>query len=248
MRRAWFFDLDGTLLDLAPTPVDVQVPAGLLEDLATLARRDVVALVSGRALHDVARLMALERYPQFYSAGNHGQELVGPGWSFQDSRGLPGQAALRALRPAIEAAVADVPGSYLEWKDWSISVHDRLATDADHARLGRTLAQLLDPVPDLELRAAKRAWEIRPRHGPTKADAVAAILRQADLAAGTPPCRVVICGDDHTDQDAFAAYAGRALTLQVGTDPVLPGALAQVAAPADLRWALHALASSYCHY
>jgi len=47
-----FLDVDGTILDLAPSPEAVEVPAGLLDALAAAERRldGALALVSGRPL------------------------------------------------------------------------------------------------------------------------------------------------------------------------------------------------------
>lgn len=54
-KCALLLDIDGTILDLAPAPQQVWVPAGLRQ---TLARLDALtggalALVSGRALNDI---------------------------------------------------------------------------------------------------------------------------------------------------------------------------------------------------
>ena len=54
-KCAILLDIDGTILDLAPSPQQVWVPPGLRR---TLARLDgltggAVALVSGRSLHDI---------------------------------------------------------------------------------------------------------------------------------------------------------------------------------------------------
>ena len=54
-RAALLLDLDGTLLDIAPTPDAVVVPPALLEALRTLRKAlgDAVAVVSGRPVEQV---------------------------------------------------------------------------------------------------------------------------------------------------------------------------------------------------
>ncbi len=58
-RDAFLLDLDGTLLDIAPTPDAVKVEPGLLDDLRTLRDRcgGALAIVTGRSLREVAALL-----------------------------------------------------------------------------------------------------------------------------------------------------------------------------------------------
>ncbi|MEJ1968375.1 MAG: trehalose-phosphatase [Rhizomicrobium sp.] len=73
-RTALFLDIDGTLLDIAPTPDSVCVPQALVDDLARLRARcsGALALVSGRTLEDIDRLFAPLRFP---AAGAHGTQV-----------------------------------------------------------------------------------------------------------------------------------------------------------------------------
>src|SRR4029077_12982728 len=70
---ALFFDVDGTLIDIAARPEEVVGDAELLQLLRTLRRRsqDALALVSGRRIADLDRITAPER---FAAAGLHGFE------------------------------------------------------------------------------------------------------------------------------------------------------------------------------
>src|SRR6185295_14568997 len=71
---ALLLDIDGTLLDLAPTPREVWVPPGLARTLnRLLARTDgALALVSGRSLNDIDLIFAPEQFP---AVGGHGAEM-----------------------------------------------------------------------------------------------------------------------------------------------------------------------------
>src|SRR5258707_15232628 len=70
---ALFLDVDGTLLDIAPTPDAVTVPVGLGDVLARLDARlgGAMALVSGR---EIAVLDALFAPLVLPAAGPHGAE------------------------------------------------------------------------------------------------------------------------------------------------------------------------------
>ena len=59
-RSAFFFDVDGTLLELKPRPEDVVADAALRDLILRLQLLNggAVALVSGRAISDLDRIFA----------------------------------------------------------------------------------------------------------------------------------------------------------------------------------------------
>src|SRR5712691_587091 len=67
-------DIDGTLLDLKPTPREVWVPPGLSKTLNRLLARTsgALALVSGRSLNDIDLIFAPDEFP---AIGGHGAEM-----------------------------------------------------------------------------------------------------------------------------------------------------------------------------
>src|SRR5262245_291464 len=69
-----FLDVDGTLLDIAPTPESVRVPASLVDTIAELDKRTsgAIAFISGRQLATIDSLFAPLRLP---SIGCHGAEI-----------------------------------------------------------------------------------------------------------------------------------------------------------------------------
>ena len=71
---ALLLDIDGTLLDLAPTPREVWVPPGLARTLNGLLARTsgAMAMVSGRSLNDIDLIFAPEVFP---AVGGHGAEM-----------------------------------------------------------------------------------------------------------------------------------------------------------------------------
>src|SRR5260221_4167098 len=73
-ESAILLDIDGTLLDLAPTPREVWVPPGLAKTLNRLLVRTsgALALVSGRSLNDIDLIFAPEQFP---AVGGHGAEM-----------------------------------------------------------------------------------------------------------------------------------------------------------------------------
>ena len=77
---AYFFDIDGTLVDIAPTPWEVRLERELLELLLRLHGANgcgALALISGRSIADIDSIFHATRLPV---AGQHGIER-------RDSRG-----------------------------------------------------------------------------------------------------------------------------------------------------------------
>jgi trehalose 6-phosphate phosphatase len=194
---ALLLDLDGTLLDIAPTPDSVVVPEGLRHSLAALRVRlgGAVAVVTGRPVEAVDHLLGALPYAV---AGEHGGAI----------RHAPGEAIERAelaelpagWLEAAEAVAAGSPGVLLERKRRSFVLHYRLAPDAGpalRAFLGRLLAGQEDRFAVL---TALMAWEVRPL-GADKATAVRALMARAPFAGRRP----VYIGDDVTDEDGMRA-------------------------------------------
>ncbi len=208
---AFLLDLDGTLIDIAPTPDSVIVPPGVSASLHALRRScgDAVAIVTGRP---IAQVDALLGDAPFAVAGEHGAMIRhGPGRPLV----TPPLATVPAAWIAqAEALAARHPGAAVERKRHGFVLHYRAVPDlADAFRLA--LESLLIERPhDFRLLAAKMAWEVRPE-GVDKGAAVAALMANEPFAGRTP----VFVGDDVTDEDGMAEAERRGgVGLLVGRD------------------------------
>src|ERR1700726_4216517 len=116
-RTAILLDIDGTLLDLAPTPREVWVPPGLANTLNRLLVRTsgALALVSGRSLNDIDLIFAPEQFP---AVGGHGAGMRIP----QEREPVPPQAPPmdRELKRRLAAIAKLSPGILLEDKGYSL--------------------------------------------------------------------------------------------------------------------------------
>lgn len=193
-RTALLLDIDGTLLDFAPTPESVVVPPTLLVSLERLkpALGGALGVISGRAIEQIDRLLG--DAPQAV-AGEHGGAI----------RHAPGAATERPDLPRIpngwmEAARKEVrahPGARVETKPHGFVLHYRGAPHSG-PEFGTMLRRLIAGSPGFELLDGNMAWEVRPR-GVDKGTAVAALMTRAPFAGRLP----VFIGDDVTDHDAI---------------------------------------------
>ena len=195
-QTALLLDMDGTLIDIAPTPDAVVAPAEMLESLRRLRARldDAVAVVSGRPAD---QLEALLGDAPFALASEHGGAL----------RYRPGAALERVALPRPDPAwlaeaeqmVRRHPKLLLERKENGFVVHYRAAPELGQVAEAE-LARMLRDSALFTIEPARMAWEVRPR-GADKGTAVAALMRLRPFVGRLP----LFIGDDVTDEDGIAA-------------------------------------------
>jgi trehalose 6-phosphate phosphatase len=199
IRPGWalFLDLDGTLIDLAPTPSSVVVPDGLVAVLARLRVRlgGALAIVSGRPVDDVDRLLAPLLLPV---AGDHGASARLPDGTRQ---ALAPVAALPRDWPArARGACANWPGTIVEEKPYSLALHYKLAPEHDRDVFDLLRVFAAERAEDYEILKAHHAFELRPRQA-SKGLAIERLMALAPFAGRYP----VFVGDDVTDESGRAA-------------------------------------------
>jgi len=193
---AFLLDVDGTILDIAPTPEAVDVPEPLKRTLACLQKETsgATALVSGRELTALDRLFA----PLALAAvGCHGAE-----WRLQPDGPVEfrSQPLPQRIREAFLAAILDMPQIRTEDKAYTLAFHYRGAPELG-SKLAARLNRVMEPfAAELRLLRGKLVFEVKPRNF-DKGEVIHALMQRAPFAARRP----VFLGDDTTDQDAFAA-------------------------------------------
>lgn len=214
-----FLDYDGTLAPLAAVPEEAVLPPQTKRALLELSRYPgcKIAIVSGRALDDVKRLVGLENV--FY-VGDHGFRIRGPEVAFDVDVPEKAREAIRHLASVLRAHLAGFPGIYLQPKDLTLSCHYRLARREDLGKIKNIFEEAVRPfVVDGSIRVfeGKEVFEIRPVVDWDKGKAVLWLLENTAFRDPRPTIPVYI-GDDTTDEDAFRALAGRGLAIWVGAE------------------------------
>lgn len=212
---ALFLDIDGTLLDLAPTPDAVVVPPGLLQVLEHVSEvlDGAAAFVSGRPIEWIDRLFRPLSWP---AAGQHGAEIrLTRRDPVQSTVEVPDLSKLRARVAAIAAAI---PGVLVEDKSFGVALHYRNAPERG-AELRENLEGVLRELKsDLQLLRGKMVFEIKAVSA-WKERAVE-IFMEVEPFRGRVP---VVIGDDTTDEGAFRAAkrrGGHAIQVGPGASPV----------------------------
>jgi trehalose 6-phosphate phosphatase len=194
---AFLLDIDGTLLDLAPTPREVWVPPGLAATLRGLHEKTdgALALVSGRSLNDIDLIFAPDQFP---GVGGHGAEMR----LSLDSEAVATHAPPmdKELKRRLAAIARLSPGILLEDKGYSLALHYRLAPHAQKA-IYEAVSLIRAELPDapIEVLPGKCVYEIKPA-GVDKASGVRELMKHEPFQGRRP----IFIGDDVTDESVFA--------------------------------------------
>ena len=196
-ETAVLLDIDGTLLDLMPTPREVWVPPGLARTLNRLYRRTggALALVSGRSLNDIDLIFAPEQFP---AVGGHGAEMRLE--ADADAVAAHAPPLDKELKRRLAAIARLSPGILLEDKGYSLALHYRLAPHAEKA-IYEAVSLIRADLPDapIEVLPGKQVCEIK-HSGFTKASGVRELMTHPPFKGRKP----FFIGDDVTDESVFA--------------------------------------------
>jgi trehalose 6-phosphate phosphatase len=206
-------DYDGTLSEIVDDPAQARPLGAIPRLLASLAERRgriTVAVVSGREIAELQRLLGLSDGLEF--VGVHGLEMMRPGGRREVAAGtrecMPDLAKIR------EWLAGNVPknaGFVTEDKVLSIALHYRKADAALARKVHRAFEQFIRlETPTLKAGHGKMVMEAMPKPA-GKGDAVVRLAGR--IGERFSP---VYFGDDLSDEDAFAVLRGRGITVLVG--------------------------------
>ena len=209
-----FLDYDGTLTPLVEHPSQASIDEPMRDTLRAVAEREdtTVAVVSGRSLSDVRRLVGDER---LIYAGNHGLEIEGPGLEAFRHEDLDHYAE-RADELATDLRRLESGGAWTEHKGPTLTFHFRNVPDDKRDELAEQARRLI-VAHGYQARDAHMAVEARPPIGWDKGRAALHVLRERWGPNWSEKVRVIYVGDDQTDEDAFRFLAGLASTFRVGS-------------------------------
>ncbi len=225
-RHALFFDIDGTLLDIAATPDAVAVSSALEQALVLLSFRldRAVALITGRGLDFVE-----ERFPRY-----RGAVAALHGAAFRHVSGVIEQIEpdeyFQLAKDFLRQAENCVRGLLLEDKGSAVALHYRAAPEkVDMAEILVRKAQKLAGA-GWQVQPGKMVFELRPAAG-DKGRALRRFMQGPPFVGRQP----IAFGDDLTDLPMLeAAIVLGGVGVAVGPT-ICRKEMASLASPDDLR-------------
>lgn len=210
---AMFLDFDGTLADIVEHPDDVMLPDETRSALQRLviSLDGAVAIVTGRAIADIDRFVALPGLPV---AGVHGMKRRDAAGTAHDAE--IAEEALSLAQERLAALAADAAGTFLETKPGSLAFHYRGRRDLADTIPSR-IGDAIDGLDGLHRVDGKMVVEIKGAKA-SKGDAVKAFMAEQPFSGRVP----LFAGDDVTDEDGFRVVnAMGGLTVKIGSGPTL---------------------------
>ncbi len=231
---ALLLDVDGTIVDIGPSPTEVQVAPGLRETLNRLfdLSGGAVALVSGRPITDLDWLFSPLRLP---AIGGHGAEMrLHNNEVFFWAKPLPPD-----LRKRLAEGASIGPGIVVEDKDYSLALHYRKSPKlAESLRRHVAESRAAFSGEPTELLLGKAMFEVK-RPGVSKGESIRRLMPHFPFSGRVP----VFIGDDITDELVFAVLpeiGGKGFSV----NRHVPGLTGIFKNPAQVREALQILANS----
>ena len=206
-------DYDGTLAEITDDPSTAWPREGAREELQRLTRshnRLAIAIVTGRSLADLKRLLRIET--GIFFSGVHGLELDEPGKTAVFSAdALACTSELAAIRRWLVQNIPGDRGFMIEDKRIALGLHYRRAEPTEAAEVCERLADFVArETPRLKLLRLKMLAEVMPRVA-SKARALVTLKARMPRSYLT-----AYFGDDATDEDALAALPPEDIGILVG--------------------------------
>lgn len=205
-------DYDGTLVPIVKSPELAALSPNTRKLLRSLAMYFKVAIISGRSLVDVKRLVRLKG---IYYVGNHGLEISGPKVKLVKEEAKRARPVIAEICRKLRRGLVKIEGAFVEDKGLSASLHYRLVRPGQIVHLKRNFERIVKPYTALgaiKVTHGKKIFEIRPNVEWDKGKAARWIIDVIDPGGELTP---IYIGDDQTDEDAFFALRNSGITVLV---------------------------------
>ncbi len=213
---ALFLDYDGTLTPIVDHPEDAVMDDMMRAVVRSLSKQCPVAIISGRDLRDVRRLVQIDG---IVYAGSHGFDIEGnvpggPRITYQ--RGNHFLPILDDAESRLQELLDGVEGAWVERKKYSIAVHYRNVREEDVREVEEAVDSVHGEQDALEKSSGKKIWELRPGIEWDKGRALWWLIERLGIDRGSVVPLYI--GDDTTDEDAFRALRGEGVGIVVGDE------------------------------
>lgn len=207
-------DYDGTLVPIAVEPRLARLDDSVRVLLQQASCLVPVAIVSGRSLDEVKRLVGLQG---LIYAGNHGLEIASNGFQFVADLPDDWRKRILDLAAGLGPVLAEFKGAWLEDKGLTLSIHYRRIAPESVSGFQARVREVVSPLIEegqVRMTSGKAVFEIRPPTDWDKGKAVRYLLSRPELCGRVP----IYIGDDETDEHVFREIGESGITIHVGAD------------------------------
>ncbi len=207
-----FLDYDGTLTPIVSRPQDAILSQEMKQILNELSHSHTIAVVTGRDMDNVKKLVGLET---LIYAGSHGFRISGPNGLYmeheQSKEILP---QLDRIEKELLPLQESFKGVQIDRKRYAVGVHYRNAAEKDEPQIIEAFERVLAQHTGYKKGTGKKIVEIKPDLDWHKGQAVLWILKALKMDQD-PTVLPIFIGDDDTDEDAFGILKENNLGLGI---------------------------------
>jgi trehalose 6-phosphate phosphatase len=233
---AVFLDFDGTLTPIVDDPRKVAISDSLRAVLKSLTGACTLGIISGRDRQDLEARVAVEG---ILYAGNHGLDIAGPGYQKSLPEAEAAVADVERAETRLRKALEGLAGVIVERKRFAVAVHYRRVRSEVGIQQVKRVADAVLADTHLRKRQGKHVLELEPAVDWDKGHAVEWLMQTSEI----DPQQVLVLyvGDDETDEDVYAALAGKGLGVRVGEEVAASLADYRLPEPEDVQTLLRRL-------
>jgi trehalose 6-phosphate phosphatase len=238
-RLVVFLDYDGTLTPIVDHPQDALMSDQMRNTVQNLVATCPVVVISGRALPDVRKMVAID---EVMYAGSHGFEIAGrDGARTAHKEGAEYVPIIARAAQEIRDRLRSIDGAFVEDKTYTVAIHYRLAHQDNVPRIEQVVDEVATRHVPLRKTSGKKVFELSPNIDWDKGKAVLWLLQALDLES--PEVVPLYLGDDATDRDAFDALGARGISILVAENDQATTADYRLVNPEEVRVFLSHLTS-----
>jgi len=208
-----FLDYDGTITPIRSTPAEAVLEPETVHVLQQLIQLPhlKVTMVTGRSMADIQKLVL---FKNIGFVANHGFHVLQDGKEWRHPEAERFIKKLRKLYTILQGAFQPFPKSFLEDKQFTLSIHYRNVSVQEQTAFKAIARKTIYEFDSrLVLTEGKEVLEVRPPVDWGKGRAVMEIL---SAQQHSPRSLQMYIGDDITDEDAFQVLQSSGITIHVG--------------------------------
>jgi len=189
-------DIDGTISEIAPTPMEAMVKPEIKDKIEKIADKfKFTGVMTGRNINNAMEMVGSKK---IIYIGNHGLEQYKNGKISIEPQVKQYIPFMKKLRREIQKKLKDYECILFQDKELSFTVHYRLCKTSDEARQkALEIIHSIKGSKNLKITEGRKAIEIRPPVGQDKGTVLQKFISDNHIK------KIVYLGDDVTDADAF---------------------------------------------
>jgi len=196
-KTALITDIDGTISEIVPTPMEAVVSQNMKNAIKKLVDKfEFTGVMTGRSIKNALNM--IENKNIIY-IGNHGLEQFKNGKIRIDPEVKDFIPIIKKVGESIKKKLSDYDCILFQDKELSYTVHYRLCDNGEKIR--QIALDAISEIKDsklLKIGEGRKVIEIRPPIGHNKGTILQKLILENDIK------KIIYLGDDITDSDAFA--------------------------------------------